>query len=51
MDEDGDFDMTMRPQMRVTIDGHWMAGIVTGIPIASENDGLSMFVRLIYEPN
>ena len=49
--EDGDFDMTMRPQIRVTIDGHWMTGIVTGIPIASENDGLSMFIRLIYEPD
>ncbi|PQB03914.1 HAEPLYID family protein [Aureitalea marina] len=49
--EDGDFDMTMRPQMRVTIDDHWMAGIVTGIPVEQENEGLSMFVRLIYEPD
>lgn len=49
--EDGDFDMTIRPQMRVSIDGHWMCGIVTGIPVEQENEGLSMFLRLIYEPD
>lgn len=48
--EDGDFDMVLRPQMRLEISGALMAGIVTGIPVATEDQGMSMFLRLIYEP-
>jgi hypothetical protein len=45
-----DFDMTIRPQMRLGISDQMMVGIVTGIPIVRENERFSMFLRLIYEP-
>ncbi|MBA2746885.1 MAG: phosphoribosylformylglycinamidine synthase [Flavisolibacter sp.] len=45
-----DFDMTIRPQMRVSISETVMIGIVTGIPISRENERFSSFLRLIYEP-
>lgn len=44
------FDMVIRPQMRVEITDHLMIGIVTGIPINKENERFSSFLRLIYEP-
>lgn len=46
----GDFDMVIRPQMRVGITDHLLVGIVTGVPISKENQRFSSFVRLIYEP-
>lgn len=45
-----DFDMTIRPQMRVGISDNLMVGIVTGVPIKRENERFSTFIRLIYEP-
>lgn len=45
-----DFDMTMRPQMRLGIADNLMVGIVAGIPVNRENERLSSFVRLIWEP-
>jgi hypothetical protein len=45
-----DFDMTIRPQMRVGITDNLLIGIVTGIPISRENERFSTFFRLIYEP-
>ncbi len=48
--QEGDFDMTIRPQMRVGIADNFMVGIVTGIPIRRENERFSSFIRLIYEP-
>lgn len=45
-----DFDMTIRPQMRVGLADNLLVGIVTGIPIRRENERFSSFVRLIYEP-
>jgi hypothetical protein len=44
------FNITMRPQMRLGIAKHLMVGIVAGIPIGSRNEGLSAFIRLIWEP-
>lgn len=44
-----DFDMTIRPQMRVGVTEKMMIGIVTGIPISRENERFSTFLRLIYE--
>lgn len=44
------FDMTIRPQMRVGIADNLLIGIVTGIPISRENERFSSFLRLIYEP-
>jgi hypothetical protein len=46
----GDFDMIVRPQMRVGISENLLIGIVTGIPISRENERFSTFLRLIYEP-
>lgn len=46
----GDFDMVIRPQMRLGIVDNLMIGIVAGIPISKENERLSSFVRLIWEP-
>lgn len=48
--EQGDFDMTIRPQMRVEITKSLLVGIVTGIPMSRENERFSTFLRLIYEP-
>lgn len=45
-----DFDMTIRPQMRLDIVDEVMIGVVTGIPISRENERLSMFLRIIWEP-
>lgn len=50
MVENGNFDMTIRPQMRVGIAENLLIGIVTGIPISRENERFSSFLRLIYEP-
>lgn len=46
----GDFDMTVRPQMRVSLADNLMVGVVTGIPIFRETERFSSFLRLIYEP-
>jgi len=45
-----DFDMVIRPQMRVGIADNFLVGIVTGIPIAREDQRFSMFTRIIWEP-
>lgn len=45
-----DFDMTIRPQLRVGIAYNLLIGIVAGIPINRENERLSSFLRLIWEP-
>lgn len=45
-----DFDMTIRPQMRVGISENLLIGIVTGIPISRKNERFSTFLRIIYEP-
>jgi hypothetical protein len=46
----GDFDGTLRPQMRVSIAENFLVGIVTGIPVDRESERFSMFTRLIWEP-
>ena len=48
--QDGHFDMTIRPQMRVAVADNFMIGIVTGIPVSRKNERFSSFLRLIYEP-
>lgn len=45
-----DFDMTIRPQMRLGIADNLLIGIVAGIPVNRENQRLSSFLRLIWEP-
>ena len=46
----GDFELIMRPQMRVGIADNLLIGIVTGIPTSRQNERLSTFLRLIWEP-
>ncbi|GAA5041928.1 hypothetical protein GCM10011506_43960 [Marivirga lumbricoides] len=46
----GDFDMTMRPQMRLGIADNLLIGIMAGIPVSRENERFSSFIRLIWEP-
>lgn len=46
----GDVDITFRPQIRVGIADNLIVGIATGIPILRENERMSSFIRLIYEP-
>ncbi len=46
----GDFDMTLRPQMRLGITDNLLIGIVAGVPVSRENERLSSFARLIWEP-
>lgn len=48
--DNGYFDMTMRPQMRLGVADNLLIGIVAGIPVRRENERLSSFVRLIWEP-
>jgi hypothetical protein len=45
-----DFDMTIRPQMRLGVADNLLIGIVAGIPISRENERFSTFFRLIWEP-
>lgn len=44
------FEMVIRPQMRLVIHESLMVGIVQGIPVSKERERLSTFLRLIYEP-
>jgi len=48
--DQNDFDMTIRPQMRLGITENVMVGIVVGIPVSRENERFSSFLRLIWEP-
>ena len=46
----GDVDITFRPQMRLGLADNLLVGIATGIPLLRENERMSSFIRLIYEP-
>lgn len=46
-----DFDMTIRPQMRLGIADNLLLGIVVGVPIERENERFSAFLRVIWEPS
>ncbi len=48
--QSGDFDMTVRPSMRLAIRDDLLMGIAVGLPVSRERERLGMFVRLIYEP-
>nr|WP_235856461.1 HAEPLYID family protein [Allomuricauda oceanensis] len=48
--QNSDFDMTMRPQMRLGVADNVMIGIIAGIPVSRENERFSSFLRLIWEP-
>jgi len=47
---EGDFDMVIRPQMRIGLDEHLLIGIATGIPIDRQDERLGIFMRVIWEP-
>ncbi len=48
--DSGNFDMVMRPQMRLGIADDLLIGIVAGIPVSRKDERLSSFIRLIWEP-
>jgi hypothetical protein len=43
--------ITLRPQMRISLADNLIVGIVAGIPLERQNERLSSFIRLIYEPS
>ena len=45
-----DFDMTIRPQLRVAIADNLLIGIVAGVPVRREHERFSTFMRIIWEP-
>jgi hypothetical protein len=45
-----DFDMVIRPQLRLGIADNLLIGIVAGIPVGRETQRFSSFIRLIWEP-
>lgn len=45
-----DFDLVLRPQIRVGIADNFLIGIINGIPIRKENQRFSSFMRIIWEP-
>lgn len=47
---DGKLNLVARPQLRVSVADNLLIGIVTGIPIDRQNQWLSSFLRLTYEP-
>lgn len=44
------YDITLRPQLRVDINENLLIGMVTGIPLNNSNERFSFFMRIIYEP-
>lgn len=48
--EKDNFDMIIRPQMRVSVADNLLVGIVGGVPVSRKNERLSTFIRLIWEP-
>lgn len=45
-----DFEMVLRPQIRIGIADNFLIGIINGIPIRRENQRFSSFMRIIWEP-
>lgn len=45
-----DFNLTIRPQLRIGISENVLIGLVAGVPVNRSNERFSMFTRLIYEP-
>jgi hypothetical protein len=46
--KEGNFEITIRPQMRVKITDNLLIGIVTGIPINRKSERISSLLRFIY---
>lgn len=45
-----EFNITIRPQLRLSISDNVLIGLVSGIPVNRDNERFSLFARLIYEP-
>jgi hypothetical protein len=48
--ESGRSNFILRPQMRVSINDHFLIGIAGGIPVNRDKERVGTFIRLIYEP-
>lgn len=46
----GKMSVTLRPQVKIKLDSHFAVGIVTGIPVSHQDESISSFFRLVYEP-
>lgn len=44
------FSIVLRPQLRVSVADNLLIGIVAGVPLSRDNQHLSSFMRLIWEP-
>lgn len=42
--------VTLRPQVKIKLDSNFAVGIVTGIPVSHQEESISSFFRLVYEP-
>lgn len=42
--------VTLRPQVKIKLDAHFAVGVVTGIPVSHQEESISSFFRLVYEP-
>ena len=42
--------MSFRPQMRIVLSHKLIVGGLVGIPLNREKEGISGFMRIIYEP-
>lgn len=47
---EGKFELTVRPQVKMKLTSKLAVGVVTGIPVNKHNESYSSFVRIIYEP-
>ena len=47
---DKQFEMVVRPQLRVEITKNFLVGIAAGVPVNIDDERFSAFVRLVYEP-
>lgn len=48
--DEGNFELTIRPQVKVKLDQNFALGFVTGFPVNRYREHFSTFFRIIYEP-
>ncbi|MBN9293852.1 MAG: phosphoribosylformylglycinamidine synthase [Flavobacteriia bacterium] len=46
----GKFEITIRPQVKIKLSKKMAIGLITGIPINKKNESYNSFLRIIYEP-
>src|SRR5690606_2662895 len=46
----GKFEMTIRPQVKIKLDKKSAIGVVAGVPVNRPNENFSSFLRFVFEP-